>query len=717
MSSLVELSIDGVEEKYEFGKYAPTSNGSVVLKVGKMVLLATIVAEEEESLEEDFMPFTVQYIEKAYAGAKIPGGFIKRESKPGDFETLTSRLIDRSIRPLFPDNYRYPTTLTVMLLSSDPSLDVQKYALKAASTALFVSDIPVDKMISATRVTKSENVLSVVDSTEDSSLDLFLSGTTSELLMIEMRSIATQELVEVDVESFTSIHHTNELSEQELIEYIGFGLESISISAKSYEESFSFIKKEKNRFVVSKSNSNKGVESEILQKYSDDIKRVIELLAKSERDLELKNLANRIFLDSYQDSFSFDEIYKSVCNIKKSLVREMILKTKKRADGRALDELRNISIETNILPSAHSSVLFTRGDTQALVVGTLGNEKDAQMYDLINSGTTNNERFMLHYNFPNFCVGEARPITGVSRREVGHGTLAKKALESSIDSEFSDTVRLVSEILSSNGSSSMATVCAGSLALRACGVATSSLISGVAMGLVKDENEYAILTDILGLEDHDGDMDFKVTGSKDGITALQMDIKLGGISLSLLEEALTQSTKARLEIINKLEEAESTMTISEALPMINKFFIDPKSVISVIGKAGETIRKIISDFHVAIDLDKKSGKVKVSGDCRDSVNSASEQIKNISTTAVNEAKNSVSFDELYKSEDIVEGKVERIVDFGAFISLPKGGEGLLHISKISEEKVTNVNDVLSVGQMINIKVLSVKGDRIELGHA
>ncbi len=398
----------------------------------------------------------------------------------------------------------------------------------------------------------------------------------------------------------------------------------------------------------------------------------------------------------------------------------MIVNEKVRADGRGLKDVRPIEIDTNILPSAHSSCLFTRGETQALVVGTLAGPKDGQMYETLTEKSTSVENFMVHYNFPGFSVGEAKPMFGVGRRELGHGNLAKKALESTIDKDYGDTVRLVSEILESNGSSSMATVCGGSLALKAAGIPISNLVAGVAMGMVVEGDNYSVLTDIMGLEDHDGDMDFKVAGTKEGITALQMDIKLGGIELSVLREALYQAKEGREHILGLMENAAEEIIPSEALPLIEQFAIDPSKFMVVIGKAGATIKEIIEKFSVSIDLDRDTGNVKVSGDNKQNVLDACEHIKTISNNAParrDNHKKHIDFEKLYSIDEILTGKVVRLADFGAFVELPKGGEGLLHISKISKERVKKVEDVLKVDDDVEIKVLKVKKDRIELASS
>ncbi|GKT29212.1 Polyribonucleotide nucleotidyltransferase, partial [Aduncisulcus paluster] len=592
------------------------SNGSVLLTVGNTVLMATVVSEFDNPVSEDFTPLTVQYIEKTYAAAKFAGGFIKREGKPSDFETLTSRVIDRSLRPLFPKGYVFPTTITVMVLSVDLDADLQVLALNAASAALYTSNLPVKKSVCATRIGKIEGELVVnpsLSEMENSTLDLFIAGTSKELLMIEMKAVSTSEMVEVDIENFTKIHNINDISEVELVEAISVASDNISNINNTYEKSFEFAKQEIEDVELMETKIENSLIEYVENNYSSNIKDAIKVMAKKERYSGLNDIAKLISEDEHciAQEIELKNIREAVEIVKKKIVRTMIIEEKLRADGRGPKDVRPITIETNILPAAHSSCLFTRGETQALVVATLGNNKDAQMYETLTSKGNENESFMVHYNFPGFSVGEAKPIFGVSRRELGHGNLAKRALESSIDKDYSDTVRLVSEIFESNGSSSMATVCGGSMALKAAGVPTKSLIAGVAMGGIFEDDKYVVLTDIMGLEDHDGDMDFKVTGTLEGITALQMDIKLGGIALDVLKEALEQAKEGRVHILKLMEEASSEIVPSEALPLIEQFSIDPSKVLAVIGKAGSVIREIIEKWEVSIDLDKTSGNVKI----------------------------------------------------------------------------------------------------------
>ena len=721
MSTVCEFELSGKREIFEFDKVAKQANGSVLAKLGNAVVLASVVSEFDNPVSEDFTPLTVQYIEKTYAAAKLPGGFIKREGKPSDFETLTSRVIDRSLRPLFPKGYVYPTTITVMVLSADKNVDLQTLALNAANAALYTSNLPIRKSVCGVRVAKIENeyvINPTPEQIENSVLDLYVAGSKDELLMIEMKTISSAELIEVDIEAFTKIHNANEMDEDMLVEAIGFAQNALNEANLTYEKGFEAVCKEQVEVELVQFTIEESVINYVRDNFSTEIREAIKKLAKSERATQLKDVAKVISKNEYctTNELDYSTIYEAVSIVKREIVRHMIVTDKVRADGRGLKDVRPISIETNILPSAHSSCLFTRGETQALVIATVAGAKDGQMYEVLTEKSTSVDRFMVHYNFPGFSVGEAKPMFGVGRRELGHGNLGKKALESTIDDDYNETVRLVSEILESNGSSSMATVCGGSLALKAAGVPISGLVAGVAMGMVVEGDSYSVLTDIMGLEDHDGDMDFKVAGTSKGITALQMDIKLGGIELSVLKEALLQAKEGRDHILVLMEEAALDIVPSGALPLVEQFAIDPSKIMVIIGKAGATIKEIIEKFTVSIDLDRDNGMVKVSGGSKQNVLDACEHIKTISNNAParKDSPKNIDFEKLYATDEVVLGKVERVVDFGAFILLAKGGEGLLHISKISKERVTNVSDVLSVGQEIEVKVLKVKKDRIEL---
>ena len=700
-----EFDLNTKKEIYEFGKVAKQSNGAVLLNIGKAVILATVVSEFDNPVEEDFIPLTVQYVEKSYAAAKIPGGFIKRESKPSEFETLTSRIVDRSLRPLFPKGFVYPTTITVIVLSSDEDVDLQVFALNAASAALYYSDLPIQKSVCGVRVGLINNNLVInptLSQLQSSSIDLYLAGTKDELLMIEMKASSSVE---------DGNFMMNEVDEDRLLDIIEFASNSISHSTSIYEKSFANIAKEIKDVELITTTIDTSLIDYVRDNFTNDIKNAIKKLAKSERAVELKLVAKDISNMQYctSNEYLFEEVYEAVSIVKKEIVRDMIVSENTRADGRGLKDVRPISIETNILPSAHSSCLFTRGETQALVVATIGGEKDAQQYDLLTSKSSLSENFMVHYNFPGFSVGEAKPMFAPGRRELGHGNLAKRALECSIDSSYTNTIRLVSEILESNGSSSMATVCGGSLALKAANIPTAKLVAGVAMGLIVEDDKYAVLSDIMGLEDHDGDMDFKVTGSSDGITALQMDIKLGGVELSILKEALYQAKEAREHILSLMKEASNDIELNTSLPTTQSIKVDSSQTVAIIGKGGSVIKELIENFNVSIDIDRDNGNVKVTGLDQDVSNAIVNIRKIVSNNPIK-----IAFDKLYSIGDILDGKVERITDFGAFVSLPKGGEGLLHISKISKKRINSVRDILDDNQELKVKVLAIKRDRIEL---
>jgi polyribonucleotide nucleotidyltransferase len=722
----VSLELENREESYSFGDVAKQANGACWLKSGKSVILATVVIDETEIVKDDFLPLTVQYIEKTYAAGKIPGGFFKRETKPSDFETLTSRIVDRSLRPLFPEGFGHPTQITIMVFSADAESDLQVLALNAASAALFTSDIDMSTSISAVRAAKIDGELVLnptLSQLKNSTLDLYLSGTKDDLLMIEMRSFGGTQVEVTDMivdpmldptmsGTVLSSHVSNAMSEDELIEVFEKTQAELFKSNAKYEEAFRPLQKVMAPLNLKAHALNQEMLSYVRDNCMGEIKDAMNQMAKSERSTALRQLRKSI-LKIKEEWATVElevELKDAVNSVKKEQVRAQILNESIRADGRALTEVRPISIDTNVLPNAHSSCLFTRGQTQALVVLTMGGPKDAQMFESLTDSGTQNENFMVHYNFPGFSVGEASPVMGTKRRELGHGNLAKRALEPAVDLD-GQTVRLVSEILESNGSSSMATVCGGYMALRAADIETSDTIAGIAMGMVSEGDKYAILSDIMGLEDHDGDMDFKVTGSKDGITAMQMDIKLGGISLDVLKEALYQAKEGRSHIIDIMLDAEKEIEFNDGvLPAVDFFHIDPSFIGEVIGQAGKTIREMIEKFEVAIDIDKKDGKVKITGKNKTGVAGARGHIENIvNTPKVAKIK--------YEVGDKHEGTVKRIVDFGAFVELPDGTDGLLHISKISDQRVDKVSDVFSEGDKVTVEILEFKGNKISLGRA
>jgi len=710
-------------EEYEFEKVARQADGAAWLKVGGTVILATIAIDREEVIEGDFLPLTVQYIEKTYAVGKLPGGFFKRETKPSDFETLTSRIVDRSLRPVFPKGFAHPAQITIIVLSADKEADLQRLALNAASAALLHSNLPFKNSVTGVRLAKIDGKIEINPTNSqmnNSTLDLFIAGSKEDLLMIEMRSLGSIEVEVIPAPMIDpmidpalaaeTISKTvsNAMSEDELIEVIAIAQDALNVANTQFEEAFIPLAKENIDVTYIEEIQNSEIYAFVENEYKEQVIDAINQMAKSERNYALKHIAKEIEKLDVASEWEYKQIKSSVVNFKRKCVREQILNDGIRADGRSLTEVRPITIETNVLPNAHSSCLFTRGQTQALVVMTLGGIKDSQMFESLTQAGTQNETFMLHYNFPGFSVGEANPVGAPKRRELGHGNLGKRALESSLDSQ-GRTIRLVSEILESNGSSSMATVCGGYLALRAGEIEMCDPIAGIAMGLISENGKHAVLSDIMGLEDHDGDMDFKVAGSYDGITAMQMDIKLGGISKELLSEALTQAKAGRAHILDIMKDAEANITVNEALPSQDIFSIDPSRVGDVIGQAGKVIREIIEKFEVAIDIDKKEGKVKVSGGSKTGVAGAREHIETLLSTPKEKAPE-------YHVGDICMGKVKRIVDFGAFVELPGGIDGLLHISKISKERVKNVADILSIDESIEVEIIEFKGNKISLGR-
>jgi len=534
--------------------------------------------------------------------------------------------------------------------------------------------------------------------------------------MIEMRSMASTKIDDVELLNIDPMmggtpivlkhQDCNAIDESELIELISIAREAINSATLSYDEAFAPLVRESLSLDLKEERGDRELYEFISNNFAKQVRDAVSEMAKSERSNALKRVRNEI-IEAYEQDIEKDLAKKVLEAYKKSVVRDMILNDNIRADGRALDEVRPISIETSLLPSVHGSCLFTRGETQALVTATLGDSKDAQFYDLITSKDSKTVYFMVHYNFPGFSVGEAKFNGAPGRRELGHGNLAKRALEPSIDLNYDGTIRLVSEVLESNGSSSMATVCGGSLALRASEVKTKKLVAGIAMGLITDGNRYAILSDIMGLEDHDGDMDFKITGTKDGITALQMDIKLGGIDRKILKDALYQAREGRLHILNIMEESLKNMTPSQALPTTIVFNIDSAHIPAVIGKGGGTIKEIIDKYGVSIDIDREANNVKITGPSKDSVANAKAYIDTITSTPTKRQIN-------YEINKQYSGKIKKIVEFGMFVEMPDGYDALLHISKVAKERIDRLDTLYSVGDIIDIIVLEQKGKKVEL---
>ncbi|UOS60603.1 polyribonucleotide nucleotidyltransferase [Helicobacter pylori] len=685
----ITINSSNKTEEFALKQVAKQATSSLMYRLGKTIILASVCVEREP-VSEDFLPLVVQFLEKSYAAGKIPGGFVKREGRAQDFEILTSRLIDRTLRPLFPKDYRYPTQITLMVLSHDIENDLQVSALNAASAALFLSHIAPIKSVSACRIARIDNEFIInpsISLLNQSSLDLFVSGTKESLNMIEMRSLGQQ---------------LNALEEPLMLKALELAQKSLKETCTLYEEIFT---PHQNELLFKESQGiifNERLLDLLKNQYFDEIIKGIESSALSERENVFNEIARKI--SEAHSEFSLEEIEWSLEKVKKTEIRRMIIKDKIRPDKRALEEVRPILIESDLLPMAHSSILFTRGQTQSLVVGVLGTDNDAQTHESLEHKAPIKERFMFHYNFPPFCVGEASSIGATSRRELGHGNLAKRALETSIKNK-EQVIRLVSEILESNGSSSMASVCAGSLALYASGVEIYDLVAGVAMGMVSEGQDHAILSDISGLEDAEGDMDFKIAGNLEGITAMQMDTKMSGIQLEVLYQALLQAKKAREHILKIMHEAKEKIVINFShLPATEIFNVAPDKIVEIIGQGGRVIREIVEKFEVKIDLNKPSGEVKIMGN-KERVLKTKEFILNYLHSLDQEL-------EQYAIDEVLEAQVKRIVDFGAFLSLPKGGEGLLRKQNMDRCQV-----VLKEGDSIRCRVISFNKGKIALDLA
>ncbi|WP_120901925.1 polyribonucleotide nucleotidyltransferase [Helicobacter pylori] len=685
----ITINSSNKTEEFALKQVAKQATSSLMYRLGKTIILAS-VCTEREPVSEDFLPLVVQFLEKSYAAGKIPGGFVKREGRAQDFEILTSRLIDRTLRPLFPKDYRYPTQITLMVLSHDIENDLQVSALNAASAALFLAHIAPIKSVSACRIARIDDEFLINPNTSllnQSSLDLFVSGTKESLNMIEMRSLGQQ---------------LNTLEEPLMLKALELAQKSLKETCTLYEEVFT---PHQNELLFKESQGiifNERLLDLLTNQYFDEIIKGIESSALSERENVFNEIARKI--SEAHSEFSLEEIELSLEKVKKTEIRRMIIQDKIRPDKRALEEVRPILIESDLLPMAHSSILFTRGQTQSLVVGVLGTDNDAQTHESLEHKASIKERFMFHYNFPPFCVGEASSIGAASRRELGHGNLAKRALETSIKNK-EQVIRLVSEILESNGSSSMASVCAGSLALYASGVGIYDLVAGVAMGMVSEGQDHAILSDISGLEDAEGDMDFKIAGNLEGITAMQMDTKMSGIKLEILYQALLQAKRAREHILKIMHEAKEKIVINFSnLPTTEIFNVAPDKIVEIIGQGGRVIREIVEKFEVKIDLNKPSGEVKIMGN-KERVLKTKEFILNYLHSLDQEL-------EQYAIDEVLEAQVKRIVDFGAFLSLPKGGEGLLRKQNMDRCQV-----VLKEGDSIKCRVISFNKGKIALDLA
>lgn len=686
MEKKFSYDLAGRKLEVSIGKVAEQASGACLVTYGDTVVLTTATASKAPKEGIDFFPLTVEYVEKSYAAGKIPGGFIKREGRPTENATLTSRLIDRPIRPLFPEGYKNDVQIISTVLSTDVDNMPEVVAMNGASIALSISNIPFLGPIGSVVVgyINGEYIINPnFEQRNKSEMQLFISGTEKAIMMIEAEAkILDEEIVLGAI-----------LAGHEEIKRICKFINEIS---KEYSiEKSEVIKPEFNEELFSKVEEFGREKISFAMKNSDKIARV-ELTEQAKDEIHAQ------FDEEYEDDVKLISEY--IENIISDVFREQIINDKERPDGRSFDEIRNIWSEVGILPRAHGSGLFTRGQTQVLSVLTLGSVADEQTLDGLDG--EENKRYMHHYNFPPYSVGDTRPLRSAGRREIGHGALAEKALLPVIPSEeeFPYAIRVVSEVLSSNGSSSQASVCGSALALMDGGVPIKAPVAGIAMGLIKEEDTVAILTDIQGLEDHLGDMDFKIAGTKEGITAIQMDIKIDGIDEEILREALEKAKIARLQILDKMHETISNPReeLSKFAPKIYTMTIDPEKIGEVIGSGGKTINKIIDETGVKIDIED-DGRIFIISEDKENADKAIETIEAI----VKE----IEVGEIYK------GKVMRLTNFGAFVELVKGKEGMVHISKIAHERIDKVEDVLKVGDLIDVKVIEIdKMGRINLSR-
>ena len=670
-----EITLNDFTYSIEHGRVAKQASGAVLVRFGDTVVLATVVGSDEPTVQ-DFFPLSVDYREKAYAAGKIPGGFFKREGRPSENEILSSRLIDRSLRPLFPDGYRNEVQVMVTVLSADKENDPDVLGITGASAALTISDIPWDGPIAGIRVGRVNGKFvanPTYEQLEMSDLDLVISASEHSIVMVEGEAW--------------------EVSEADMLAALEFGHQQAQPLIQMQKELQQEVGKEKLQVVVPE--LPEGLEDKVRTIATDKIRELLNITEKKDRRTQLKEYYAQV-VESLQEEYPESEadIKEVLHTIEKELTRKMILEESRRLDGRSMDDIREITCEVGLLPRTHGSCLFTRGQTQALAVITLGTKIDEQKMDELEGEFF--KSYMLHYNFPPFSVGEIRPLRGPGRREIGHGFLAERALKPVIPAEeiFPYTIRIVSDILESNGSSSMATVCAGSLALMDAGVPTKDQVAGIAMGLVTDGDNYKILTDILGDEDHLGDMDFKVAGIKNGITAFQMDIKIKGLSMQIMHEALDKAREARLKILDVMNRTldKPRHELSKYAPRIISFKINPEYIGAIIGPGGKIIRDIVDKTGATIDI-ADDGTVKIASvDPR-----AGLMAKNI----IEELAEAPEIGKVYK------GKVKKITNFGAFVEILPGKEGLLHISEIEPFRINRVEDVLNVGDEVLVKLIRI----------
>jgi polyribonucleotide nucleotidyltransferase len=687
MFEKVSLEVGGRTLTFETGKMARQAHGAVVARYGDSVVLAT-ACMDNKATEKDFLPLTVDYREYTYSAGKIPGGFFKREGRPSEREILTSRLTDRPLRPLFPEGWSNETQIVAMVLSADSENDPDVIAVTAASAALFISKIPFDKPIAAVRVGLIEGKLVVnptVAEQKTSQMNLIVAGSDEAIVMVESGAL--------------------EVSEEVVADALEFAHAEIRKIVAAIRELHSRVKPQK--VAVTPLAFDEAMYKQMQQQYGEKLRDAVDTQKhpKSESYSLVDGIKAEIIKAIPEDDAEKRKLaYRAFERLREKIFRDDMIGRHRRPDARAFDQIRQITCEVGVLPRAHGSALFTRGETQALATATLGTKEDRQRLDLLFEEETF-KRFMLHYNFPPFSVGEVKFLRGPGRREIGHGALAERAIANLLppETDFPYAVRVVSDILESNGSSSMATVCGASLALMDAGVPLKSACAGIAMGLVVEGEKYAILTDIAGAEDHYGDMDFKVAGTRQGITALQMDIKVSGVSVAMMREALAQARKARLQILDNMDGTISTgrAEISTYAPHLFMLSIPTDKIRDLIGPGGKKIRGIIEATGVKIDV-MDDGKVHVFASGGKSAEEALKMIRDVTATA-----------EMGKT---YLGTVVRIAEFGAFVEIFPGTDGLLHISEIAEARIRAVRDELKEGDQILVKVLAIEGNKIRLSR-
>jgi len=672
---------------FETGRVARQAHGAVLASMDDTQVLVSVVGAKEAKQGQSFFPLSVDYIEKTYAAGKIPGGFLKREGRPSEKETLTSRLIDRPIRPLFPNGYMNEVQVMIQVISANKNVDPDILAMLGTSAALAISGVPFKGPIGAARVGFKDGsyiVNPTYSELETSELDMVVAGTKDAVLMVE--SEASELTEEVMLGAVMYAHEQFQV----VIDNVAEFAQEVGIAPREWvapADNETLLTAIKSKF-----------ESQISEAY-----QTVDKMERYEKMGEVKDAALEEFVND-DESTSEDEVKNYIKKIEKSTVRERILAGEPRIDGRDNSTVRELAIETGVLENTHGSALFTRGETQALVVTTLGSKRDAQLIEKLESNDRIEDHFMLHYNFPPYCVGETGRVMGVKRREVGHGRLARRGISACLPNleEFPYTIRVVSEITESNGSSSMASVCGSSLSLMDAGVPLKAPVAGIAMGLVKDDERFTVLTDILGDEDHLGDMDFKVAGTTKGINALQMDIKIDGITEDIMSIALKQAKDARLNILGQMNQVISEPnTASKNAPKTKVIKIPTDKIRDVIGKGGETIRGIVAQSGASVDVDD-DGNVNVFANDSESFEKAVQMVKDV--TAVPEVNK------------IYMGKVAKIVEFGAFVTIMPNQDGLLHVSEIAHERVEKVEDYLKEGEEIEVKVLGIDRGRIKLSR-